>query len=77
MHNYRTNTTTCGACRPMPMPMPTVSPRCDAMGCNPLAMAYVSWQEWRDIYEAEKGFRSGTIFQELNLPFLGKGGSRR
>lgn len=77
MHNYRTNTTTCSSCRPMPMPMPTVSPRCDAMGCNPLAMAYVSWQEWRDIYEAEKGFRSGTIFQELNLPFLGKGGSRR
>ena len=42
-----------------------------------LAMAYVPWQTWRDIYDAEKGFHCGTIFQELNLPFLGKGGVKR
>lgn len=42
-----------------------------------LAMAYVPWQNWRDVYDAEKGFHHGTIFQELNKPFLGKGGSRR
>lgn len=41
---------------------------------KPLAMAYVPWQTWTDIYEAEKGFHCGTIFQELNLPFNGKGG---
>lgn len=42
-----------------------------------LAMAYVPWQTWRDIYDVEKGFQHGTIFQELNKPFLGKGGVRR
>lgn len=42
-----------------------------------LAMAYVPWQTWRDIYDAEKGFHRGTIFEELDLPFMGKGGSRR
>ena len=43
----------------------------------PLAMAYVPWQEWRSLYEVEKGFRCGTIFAELNLPFCWKGGSPR
>lgn len=42
-----------------------------------LAMAYVPWQTWRDIYDAEKGFHRGTIFQELDMPFLGKGGVKR
>ena len=42
-----------------------------------LAMAYVPWQTWRDIYDAEKGFHRGTIFQELDMPFLGKGGRKR
>ncbi len=49
----------------------------DAYGNKPLAMAYVPWQTWRDLYDTEKGFHCGTIFQELNLPFLGKGGMKR
>ncbi|MCB7081387.1 spore coat associated protein CotJA [bacterium 210928-DFI.3.100] len=40
-------------------------------------MAYVPWQEWRSLYEVEKGFQCGTIFAELNLPFCWKGGSPR
>lgn len=43
----------------------------------PLAMAYVPWQTWRKIYPAEKGFQCGTIFEELNKPFMGMGGQRR
>ena len=35
---------------------------------------YVPWQSWRPIYEAGKGFHRGTIFEELDLPFKGKGG---
>ena len=42
-----------------------------------LAMAYVPWQEWRALYEAEKGFHCGTIFAELNKPFMGTGGCLR
>jgi len=40
----------------------------------PLAMAYVPWQKWQNIYDAEKGFCNGTIFQDLDLPFYGVGG---
>lgn len=40
----------------------------------PIAMAYVPWQEWRSIYEPEKGLHCGTIFEELNKPFRGIGG---
>lgn len=37
----------------------------------PLAMAYVPMQKWRDIYEADVGLDRGTMFAELDLPFLG------
>lgn len=43
----------------------------------PIAMAYVPWQEWRNIYDIQKGFRRGTIFEELDKPFQGKGGCNR
>lgn len=42
-----------------------------------LAMAYVPWQTWRDIYDVEKALCTGTIFCELDLPFKGKGGVLR
>ena len=45
--------------------------KCDSLSEMPLAMAYVPWQEWRAIYDVEKGFRCGTIFEELNKPFKG------
>lgn len=43
----------------------------------PIAMAYVPWQRWQKIYEPCKGLQRGTIFEELDKPFLGKGGMRR
>ncbi|MEE1085772.1 MAG: spore coat associated protein CotJA [Schaedlerella sp.] len=43
----------------------------------PLAMAYVPWQKWCNIYEICKGFQRGTIFGELDKPFLGRGGCNR
>lgn len=49
----------------------------DELSGMPLAMAYVPWQEWRALYEAEKGFHCGTIFAELNKPFMGTGGCLR
>lgn len=75
MQNYRANTTSYHHHRPMPTPASPMM--CDTRNEKSLAMAYVPWQVWRDIYEVEKGFRCGTIFQELNMPFLGKGGARR
>lgn len=49
----------------------------DSLSGLPLAMAYVPWQEWRKIYDVCEGFHRGTIFEELDMPFLGKGGCNR
>ena len=39
----------------------------------PLAMAYVPWQHFTQMYEnLEKGYRAGTIFPELDKPFTGR-----
>ena len=37
-----------------------------------LAMAYVPWQTWGNLYKAEEALHQGTIFEELNLPFTGR-----
>ena len=42
-----------------------------------LAMAYVPWQRWQNLFEACKGFHCGTIFQELHKPFEHAGGGCR
>lgn len=38
---------------------------------NP-GMAFVPWQEWKDVYDMEKGLERGTIFEELDKPYLGR-----
>lgn len=35
----------------------------------PLAMAYVPYQQWKNIYDPTEAFKRGTIFKELDLPF--------
>lgn len=35
-------------------------------------MAFVPWQEWKDIYDMEKALECGTIFGELDKPYLGR-----
>ena len=42
-----------------------------------VAMAYVPWQQWQNIYEICRGFEQGTIFRDLDKPFTGKGGRRQ
>lgn len=37
-----------------------------------LAIAYVRWQEFGNVYEAEEGFLHGTIFPCLDKPFYGR-----
>lgn len=66
---------------PVPMPMPELpvveEPGKECGYCLTLGMAYVPMQEFTDVYEAEEGFARGTIFAELDLPFMGKGDCRR
>lgn len=35
------------------------------------AMAYIPFQQWGEVYSAEKGLSVGTLFPCLNLPFMG------
>ena len=36
----------------------------------PIAMGYVPMQQWRQTYSIDDGFMRGTIFPELDLPFV-------
>ena len=39
----------------------------------PVTMAYVPWQEFRGMYDdLEKAYCAGTIFPELDKPFMGR-----
>ena len=37
----------------------------------PTVMAYVPWQQWGEMYDAECGLMQGTLFKEMNLIFCG------
>lgn len=45
----------------------------------PLASMYAPLQKFKDLYDKETALKQGTVFTELNLPFMGasvtKGGS--
>jgi len=45
-------------------------------GLNDLALgiAYVPWQTFKQVFDADDGLSHGTIFAELCKPFDGKGG---
>ena len=73
MQNYRNNAMAYNSYR---QTMPCTK-KYDKYEDMVLAMAYVQWQKWQKIYDAEKGFCRGTIFQELDLPFCGVGGCQK
>ncbi|MBO7342152.1 MAG: spore coat associated protein CotJA [Clostridia bacterium] len=52
------------------MPRPDAGVPCPH-GARHLAMVYSPAQEWRDLYDNEMGHGRGTIFKELEFPFLG------
>lgn len=41
------------------------------LGSLPLAMCYVPNQQWKTTYPLDKALMAGTIFPELDLPFMG------
>ena len=53
-----------------PGEMPQRSSGCGSLAGMAPAMAYVPWQQWSEPYEMEHGFCRGTIFPQLDLPFL-------
>ena len=36
-----------------------------------VAMAYVPFQQWCDVYQCDKALCQGTVFPVLDLPFMG------
>ena len=46
-------------------------------GEYPIGMGYVPWQEFKNLYEPERGLHAGTIFSELDKPFTGRRSYRR
>lgn len=45
----------------------------EVLGCRfPLVMAYVPWQQWGEMYDADCGLMQGTIFKDLNKIFCGE-----
>ena len=65
--------------RPQPQPQPDTetSPQ-PPQQTMMVAMAYVTWQRWQQPYDYERGFQTGTIFPDLDLPFTGyQGGMNR
>ena len=61
-----------------PCPSVPVTPCCDkkneydTLHDLPLAMAYIPWQYFSTPYEPQKALKIGTIFPELDKPFLGR-----
>jgi hypothetical protein len=55
--------------------MPAVTAPAENIDQFPIAMAYVPWQQWRQIYSMDAALGRGTIFQELDKPFI-MGGCR-
>ncbi len=41
---------------------------------TPLAMAYVPFQQWGKVYDSREGFHKGTLFPDLDFPFMRGGG---
>lgn len=39
----------------------------------PLAMSYVPWQPWGELYDEKVALERGTAFPALDLPFCGGG----
>lgn len=62
------------------MPMNSMNSQMDANTLDerqnrPLSMAYVPWQKWEQTYPEEQGLKRGTIFPDLDFPFM-MGGCR-
>jgi len=42
------------------------------LSAYPVAMAYVPWQDYGNIYQLQQAIQRGTIFRELDLDFAGR-----
>lgn len=59
---------------PVNKPIPPMAPNPPSHDCYmpALAMAYVPMQQWRMLYEPDVAAARGTLFAELDKPFIGE-----
>lgn len=55
------------------MPSGEMNASCELLKSMPLAMAYAPCQYWREIYGPEMALRRGTMFKELDKPWMVEG----
>ena len=48
---------------------------CQDYGQMTVTMAYVPWQQFGRVFELDQALQTGTIFADLDRPFLGRGGA--
>ena len=69
----------CGCMQRPQLPEPPHTNTGSSCGCAvqrpmqpdmPIAMAYVPMQRWNQVYDMSRGLTRGTIFPELDLPFV-------
>lgn len=62
----------CPECRQGYGPGPVIRPDYITDDCSNfrVAMAYVPWQQWQQTYPLDRAIRQGTIFPDLDKPFL-------
>lgn len=39
---------------------------------TPIGMAYVPYQQWKNVYDPTVALDRGTVFEDLDKPFLGE-----
>lgn len=49
-----------------------IQPRSSLPDSMPIAMMYVPYQQWAKVYDPKVGLERGTIFEELDKPFIGE-----
>lgn len=84
MPNYRYRSQEYACCQNSHRQQTQMCPVCvdkkaeeDEVNGMTIAMAYVPWQEWRNLYTCEQAIQRGTVFAELDKPFMGMGGCCR
>lgn len=52
--------------------IPVITDNVIAIDNKSVAMAYVPWQRWQEVYSPERALECGTLFPELYKPFMGR-----
>lgn len=60
----------CGYAAQRPMQPDRETTQRDCLNDMSVAMAYVPMQRWNQVYDMSRGLTRGTIFPELDLPFV-------